>query len=52
MRKLTVLAMLSAGMGFGTQALADTTIGFTIYKYDDNFMSELTLKSLASFKAI
>ena len=39
MRKLTVLAMLSAGMGFGTQALADTTIGFTIYKYDDNFMS-------------
>ncbi|EEY43955.1 galactose/methyl galactoside ABC transport system D-galactose-binding MglB [Vibrio mimicus VM223] len=26
-------------MGFGTQALADTTIGFTIYKYDDNFMS-------------
>ncbi|RJX68331.1 galactose/glucose ABC transporter substrate-binding protein MglB [Vibrio sinensis] len=39
MRKLTVLAMLTAGMGFGTQALADTTLGFTIYKYDDNFMS-------------
>ncbi|MCG6234838.1 galactose/glucose ABC transporter substrate-binding protein MglB [Vibrio furnissii] len=39
MRKLTVLAMLTAGMGFGSQAMADTTVGFTIYKYDDNFMS-------------
>lgn len=39
MRKLTLLAMLTAGMGFGSQALADTTLGFTIYKYDDNFMS-------------
>ncbi|WP_240478397.1 galactose/glucose ABC transporter substrate-binding protein MglB, partial [Vibrio fluvialis] len=39
MRKLTVLAMLTAGMGFGSQAMAETTIGFTIYKYDDNFMS-------------
>ncbi|GFO12293.1 galactoside ABC transporter, periplasmic d-galactose/d-glucose-binding protein [Plakobranchus ocellatus] len=26
-------------MGFGTQAVASTTVGFTIYKYDDNFMS-------------
>ncbi|MFV0448814.1 MAG: galactose/glucose ABC transporter substrate-binding protein MglB [Vibrio sp.] len=39
MRKLTALAMLTAGMGFATQTLADTTLGFTIYKYDDNFMS-------------
>lgn len=31
--------MLTAGMGFATQTLADTTLGFTIYKYDDNFMS-------------
>ncbi|MFA0084309.1 methyl-galactoside ABC transporter substrate-binding protein [Vibrio sp. 10N.286.49.C2] len=39
MRKLTLLAALCAGMGFGTQAVASTTVGFTIYKYDDNFMS-------------
>jgi len=39
MRKLTVLAMLTAGMGFASQTMADTTLGFTIYKYDDNFMS-------------
>ncbi|MCU8415072.1 galactose/glucose ABC transporter substrate-binding protein MglB [Vibrio vulnificus] len=39
MRKVTLLALLTAGVGFGTQALADTTLGFTIYKYDDNFMS-------------
>ncbi|MGF1696798.1 galactose/glucose ABC transporter substrate-binding protein MglB [Vibrio kyushuensis] len=39
MRKLTLLATLCAGMTFGTQAIADTTIGFTVYKYDDNFMS-------------
>jgi methyl-galactoside transport system substrate-binding protein len=38
MRKLTVLAMLTAGM-FGTQAMAETKIGVTVYKYDDNFMS-------------
>ncbi|MCG9785958.1 galactose/glucose ABC transporter substrate-binding protein MglB [Vibrio mediterranei] len=39
MKKLTLLAALCAGMGFGTQAVASTTVGFTIYKYDDNFMS-------------
>jgi methyl-galactoside transport system substrate-binding protein len=39
MRKLTVLAMLTAGMGFGSQVMADTTVGVTIYKYDDNFMA-------------
>ncbi|MGR5176645.1 galactose/glucose ABC transporter substrate-binding protein MglB [Vibrio parahaemolyticus] len=39
MKKLTLLAALCAGMGFGTQAVAGTTVGFTIYKYDDNFMS-------------
>lgn len=38
MRKLTVLAMLTAGM-FGTQAMAETKVGVTVYKYDDNFMS-------------
>lgn len=39
MRKLTTLAMLAAGMSFGSQVMADTTIGVTVYKYDDNFMS-------------
>jgi methyl-galactoside transport system substrate-binding protein len=39
MRKLTLLAMLTAGMGIGSQAVASTDIGVTIYKYDDNFMS-------------
>ncbi|MBV7299460.1 galactose/glucose ABC transporter substrate-binding protein MglB [Enterovibrio paralichthyis] len=39
MKKLTALAMLTAGLGFGAPAMADTTLGFTIYKYDDNFMS-------------
>lgn len=38
MRKLTVLAMLTAGL-FGTQAMAETKIGVTVYKYDDNFMA-------------
>ncbi|WP_428773221.1 galactose/glucose ABC transporter substrate-binding protein MglB [Vibrio sp.] len=39
MKKLTLLAVLCAGMGFGTQAVANTTVGVTVYKYDDNFMS-------------
>lgn len=39
MKKLTALALLATGLGLSTQALAATTLGFTIYKYDDNFMS-------------
>jgi len=39
MKKLTVLATLIAGMSFGTSAVADTKLGFTVYKYDDNFMA-------------
>jgi methyl-galactoside transport system substrate-binding protein len=39
MKKLTILATLCAGMSFGTSALAETTLGFTVYKYDDNFMA-------------
>ncbi len=39
MKKLTVLATLIAGMAVGTSAVADTKLGFTVYKYDDNFMA-------------
>ena len=39
MKKLTVLATLIAGMAVGTSAFADTKLGFTVYKYDDNFMA-------------
>ncbi len=39
MKKLTLLATLCAGMVFGTSAVADTKLGFTVYKYDDNFMA-------------
>ncbi|NQZ91827.1 MAG: galactose/glucose ABC transporter substrate-binding protein MglB [Moritella sp.] len=39
MKKLTVLATLIAGMTVGTSAFADTKLGFTVYKYDDNFMA-------------
>ena len=38
-KKLTVLATLIAGMAVGTSAFADTKLGFTVYKYDDNFMA-------------
>ncbi|WP_026959906.1 galactose/glucose ABC transporter substrate-binding protein MglB [Aliagarivorans taiwanensis] len=38
MKKLTTLATLVAGMTIAGSAMA-TTIGFTVYKYDDNFMS-------------
>jgi methyl-galactoside transport system substrate-binding protein len=38
MKKLTTLATLVAGMTVAGSAMA-TTIGFTVYKYDDNFMS-------------
>lgn len=39
MKKLTILATLFAGMAFGNSAIADTKLGFTVYKYDDNFMA-------------
>ena len=39
MRKLTILATLCASVAFGNSAIADTKLGFTIYKYDDNFMA-------------
>ena len=39
MKKLTTVAALIAGLSAGAMAHAETTIGFTIYKYDDNFMS-------------
>jgi methyl-galactoside transport system substrate-binding protein len=39
MKKLTTVAALLAGMTLSSIASAETTIGFTIYKYDDNFMA-------------
>jgi len=39
MKKLTMLATLCASMAFGHSAVADTKLGFTVYKYDDNFMA-------------
>ncbi|WP_114191937.1 galactose/glucose ABC transporter substrate-binding protein MglB [Edaphovirga cremea] len=38
-KKVFTLAALAASMMFGAAAHADTRIGVTIYKYDDNFMS-------------
>jgi len=39
MKKMTLLATLIAGMTYGASATADTKLGFTVYKYDDNFMA-------------
>lgn len=40
MKKKTLLGSLIAGLMMSAGAAhADTTLGFTIYKYDDNFMS-------------
>jgi methyl-galactoside transport system substrate-binding protein len=39
MKKLTTVAALLAGMTLSSIASAETTIGFTVYKYDDNFMA-------------
>lgn len=39
MKKLTAVAALLMGMTTASAALAETTLGFTVYKYDDNFMS-------------
>ncbi len=39
MKKVTALAALIAGMTMGAAAQATTTVGVTVYKYDDAFMS-------------
>ncbi len=39
MKKLTALAAIMAAMTMGTAVQANTTVGVTVYKYDDNFMS-------------
>jgi len=39
MKKFTMLATLCAGIAFGNSAIAETKLGFTVYKYDDNFMA-------------
>ncbi len=39
MKKLKLLTVLCAGLSVGSAAFAETMVGFTIYKYDDNFMS-------------
>jgi len=39
MKKMTILATLCAGMAFAHSAPAETKLGFTIYRYSDNFMS-------------
>lgn len=39
MKKFSKLAVIMAGLTIGAAAHAETLLGFTIYKYDDNFMS-------------
>lgn len=39
MNKFSKLAVLVAGLTIGAAVQAETLLGFTIYKYDDNFMS-------------
>ena len=40
MKKTAILSAIALAVGFATAAqAADTRIGVTIYKYDDNFMS-------------
>lgn len=41
MKKLTTVAALLLGLVAGASAHAETRIGVTVYKYDDNFMSEV-----------
>lgn len=40
-KKVLTLSAVMASMLFGAAAHAATRIGVTIYKYDDNFMSEV-----------
>ncbi len=39
MKKLTMLVTLCASIAFTHSTIAETRVGFTIYKYDDNFMA-------------
>ena len=39
MKKFSKLAVILAGLTIGAAAQAETLLGFTVYKYDDNFMS-------------
>ena len=39
MKKFSKLAVILAGLTIGAAAQAETLLGLTIYKYDDNFMS-------------
>ena len=39
MNKFSKIAVIVAGLTIGAAAQAETLLGFTIYKYDDNFMS-------------
>ncbi|MGI9276011.1 MAG: galactose/glucose ABC transporter substrate-binding protein MglB [Endozoicomonas sp.] len=39
MKKTLLCAAAAASMAIGSIAQASTTLGFTVYKYDDNFMS-------------
>lgn len=39
MKKIVLAAAITSGLLFATNALAETSIGVTVYKYDDNFMS-------------
>ncbi|WCE30464.1 galactose/glucose ABC transporter substrate-binding protein MglB [Vibrio sp. SCSIO 43137] len=39
MKKIKLLSTLIAGICFGGHVAAATTVGVTVYKYDDNFMS-------------
>jgi len=51
-KKVFTLATLAASMMFGAAAhAADTKIGVTVYKYDDNFMSEVRKALLKDEKA-
>ena len=48
-KKVLTLSALMASMFFGAAAhAADTRIGVTIYKYDDNFMS--VVRKAVSYK--
>ncbi|WP_422459302.1 galactose/glucose ABC transporter substrate-binding protein MglB [Endozoicomonas sp. ALB115] len=41
MKKVTALAAMMAAMTIGSAAQASTTLGVTVYKYDDNFMASV-----------
>ncbi|MGO0306334.1 galactose/glucose ABC transporter substrate-binding protein MglB [Endozoicomonas acroporae] len=41
MKKVTALAAMIAAMTIGSAAQASTTLGVTVYKYDDNFMASV-----------